>query len=152
MTPAMLKQQTNEPVDSPSALRRLLVIDDERSFTRLLKINLEATGRYTVKIENDPFQAITAAIQFRPDLILLDVMMPGLDGGDVATRLASHPQVGDVPVLFLTATVRRAEVEKRHGDFGGLQFLAKPVDLPDLMDRLDGFFTNRDTDDSARAK
>jgi CheY-like chemotaxis protein len=94
-----------------------------------------------VKVENDPFAAIDSALEFHPDLVLMDVMMPGLDGGDLARRFADHPQLGQVPVIFLTATVRHSEVESRAGLFGGLRFLSKPVAMPELLDCLGQHFT-----------
>jgi CheY-like chemotaxis protein len=67
--------------------KRILVVDDEPSITRLLKLNLEETNRYVVRTENDAKAALASAEVFQPDLILLDVMMPDLDGGQLASRL-----------------------------------------------------------------
>lgn len=124
---------------SPLTVRppRILVVDDETSFTRLLKINLESTGRYLVKVENSPRLARAAALEFHPDLVLLDVMMPDFDGGDVANQLARDPMLKAIPIVFLTAAVRHAEVDAHHGTFGGMRFLSKPVSLPDLITCLD---------------
>ena len=113
--------------------RKILVIDDEVNFTRLLKINLETTERYLVQVENDPKLALPAALDFRPDLVLMDVMMPGLDGGDLATRFSTHAELRRIPIVFLTATVRHAEVDDHAGNIGGMKFLAKPVDLSELV-------------------
>ena len=66
--------------------KRILIVDDEERFTRILRLNLGCTGRYTVRTENSALNACTTACEFRPDLILLDVMMPGLDGGEVAAH------------------------------------------------------------------
>jgi CheY-like chemotaxis protein len=125
-------------------LPRILVVDDEAGFTRLMKMNLEATGRYVVHAENDPQKAFHAATEFHPDLVLLDIMMPGLDGGDVASRFKNDAHLKRVPVIFLTATVRRAEVDARHGDFGGEHFLSKPIALPELLKCLDEHFASTD--------
>lgn len=124
-------------------LPRILVVDDEVTFTRLLKLNLESTGRYSVRVENDPRLALPAALDFHADLVLLDVMMPDLDGGDVASRFASNPRLKQVPIVFLTATVKHAEVDAHHGSFGGLDFLSKPVALPELLACLDTHFNGR---------
>ena len=120
---------------------RILVVDDEASFTRLLKINLESTGRYIVQVENDPNLALPAAIDFHPDLVLLDVMMPDLDGGDVANRLMNDARFEGLTVIFLTATVKHAEVDAYDGCIGGFRFLSKPVSLPELLACLDSHFT-----------
>jgi CheY-like chemotaxis protein len=136
-----MQTQLLKPADRVAGrLPRILVIDDEAGFTRLMKINLEATGRYLVKMENDSFSAIDTALAFHPDLVLMDVMMPGLDGGDLANRFAGHPQLKQVPVIFLTATMCHSEVESRAGSFGGLRFLSKPGALQELLEYLDEHF------------
>jgi CheY-like chemotaxis protein len=113
--------------------KRILVVDDERSITRLLKLNLEQTGEYEVATENVSKAALAVAEAFRPDLIRADVMMPGLDGGTMASQLQASPRLKGVPVVFLTAAVTRAEVQARRGLVGGQPFLAKPVDLREVL-------------------
>jgi two-component system, OmpR family, response regulator len=117
--------------------KRILVVDDEPSITRLLKLNLEQTGDYVVSTENTSKDAPAAAEVFRPDLILLDVMMPGLDGGDLAGVFRASPTTRNVPIVFLTAAVTREEVRARHGLIGGLPFLAKPVNLHEVLGCLE---------------
>jgi two-component system, OmpR family, response regulator len=117
--------------------KRILVVDDEPSITRLLKLNLEQTGDYEVATENSPRLAVLTAEEFRPDLILLDVMMPGLDGGDLAAAFEANHATKGVPIVFLTATVTREEVRARHGLVGGLPFLAKPVNLHEVLGCLE---------------
>jgi DNA-binding response OmpR family regulator len=112
---------------------RILVVDDEVSFTRLLKLNLEQTQAYEVGVENNAVNAVATARRFRPDLVLLDVMMPGKDGGDVAARLRAHPDWAELPIIILTAAVTKDEIHSRHGKIGGLPFLAKPVAMPELI-------------------
>ncbi len=73
------------------------------------------------------------AEEFRPDVILLDVMMPELDGGSLASQMQSNPKLKDVPIVFLTAAVTHREVNDRHGMVGGMPFLAKPVDLSEVL-------------------
>ena len=108
--------------------KKILIVDDEVSFTRLLKLNLEAGGAYRVRTENQAPHALSAAKEFRPDLILLDVMMPEMDGGDVAAAIQADPELKHVPIVFLTAAIRKDEVYNRGGVVGGLPYLAKPVD------------------------
>lgn len=119
----------------PTELRqaRIFVVDDEPGVTRLLKINLERTGDYEVATVNDPTLALEQALEFRPDLVLMDVMMPELDGGDLAERFKSVPRLRSVPIVFLTATVRQSEVEANHGLFGGYRFLSKPLALHEIV-------------------
>jgi CheY-like chemotaxis protein len=121
--------------------KRILVVDDDRSLMRMLRLNLEDTGRYVVREEGSSRAAVAAALDFAPDLILLDVMMPDLDGGELSARLKAHPKLKHVPIVFLTAAVKKREVHDGHGRIGGLPFLAKPVDLDELtacMDRYMG--------------
>jgi CheY-like chemotaxis protein len=117
--------------------RRVLVVDDEVSITRLLKLNLEKTGRYQVCEVNSSGLALKIALEFQPDLILLDVIMPGMDGGYLASTLRSHPALKSVPIVFLTAAATKEEVATRTGIIGGLPFLAKPVDLSEVLGCLD---------------
>lgn len=113
--------------------KRILVVDDEPSITRLLKINLEDTDRYIVSVENKGANALAAAREFKPHAILLDVMMPDADGGDVASRLQETPALKGVPIVFLTAAVTKEEVNSHKGLIGGLPFLAKPVDMNEVL-------------------
>jgi len=112
--------------------KRILVVDDQPANTRLLKLHLEKTNQYEVREENNPKAALSAAETFHPHLILLDVMMPGVDGGEVAARIQASPKLKDVPIVFLTAAVTKGEVDARGGRLGGFPFLAKPVVLSDV--------------------
>ena len=113
--------------------KRILVVDDEPSITRMLKLNLEQTNEYEVMMENSPDLALQTAKVFRPDLILLDILMPGKDGGELASEFQASAKLEKVPVVFLTAAATKAEVNTRHGLIGGLPFLAKPVDIPEVI-------------------
>jgi CheY-like chemotaxis protein len=118
--------------------KRILIVDDETGFTRLLQLNLHWTGRYAVRTENNPAAALDAAREFQPDVILLDVMMPGVDGGGVAALLQRHPATRRIPIVFVTAAVSKEEVASHHGQIGGASYIAKPVDLEELMHCVDG--------------
>jgi CheY-like chemotaxis protein len=83
--------------------RRILLVDDEIGSTRLLKANLELTGLYEVRIENQPENAVWVAHQFRPHLFLLDILMPHLSGTQLAAILQTDPELKPVPIVFLTA-------------------------------------------------
>ncbi len=112
---------------------RILVVDDEPNFTRLLKRNLEETGVYEVGEENCSTQALVAAQAFQPDLIFLDVMMPHLDGGDVATQIRADAALKDIPIVFLTAIVLADEVKAHQGLIGGFPFIAKSASLEEML-------------------
>ena len=113
--------------------KKILVVDDEASLTRMLRRNLEATGKYEVKEENSGTQAYASAKQFQPDMILLDVMMPDKDGGEVAEQIQDDENLKHIPIVFLTAIVQKEETEDTGSNIGGRTFLAKPVKLDDLI-------------------
>ena len=113
--------------------KRIMVVDDEPSITRLLKLNLEQTGNYEVCGINAATLALSAAREFQPDLILLDVMMPQVDGGTLASQIQAIPRLKHTPIVFLTAAATKEEVSTHGGQIGGLPFLAKPVDLPEVI-------------------
>jgi CheY-like chemotaxis protein len=119
------------------SLKRLLLIDDEEPFTRLLKLNLEETGRFTVRVETDGRKALEAAHEFEPDLILLDVIMPDADGGEIAATMRAHAKLKKVPIVFLTAAVSQQELEGPSGVIGGRLFVAKPVNKRALLELID---------------
>jgi two-component system OmpR family response regulator len=113
--------------------KRVLVVDDQARDTRLVKLYLEGTNDYVVREENDAMAALSAAEEFQPHLILLDVMMPGMDGGELAACFQANPKLKAVPIVFLTAVVTKGEVEAHGGLIGGRPFLAKPVVLSELV-------------------
>lgn len=127
-----LVRTPEEPTTNPWK-KRILVVDDELSATRLLKLNLEQTDQFAVRTENDPSKALAAAIEFCPDLMLLDVLMPGMDGGELASLFQAHPRLKSVPIVFLTAAATKTEIRRGGGRIGGLPFLAKPVDLSEVL-------------------
>lgn len=110
--------------------KRIFIVDDESGFTRLLKLTLERTGRYLVQEENDGTKAWLAAREFKPDLIFLDIVMPKIDGGDVAQQIRSDPSLAHVPIVFLTAIVSKTESKN---EIGGFPFIAKPVSLDAII-------------------
>jgi two-component system, OmpR family, response regulator len=112
--------------------KRILVVDDQPQNTQLLKTYLERND-YVVKEENNSRTALAAGEAFKPDLILLDVMMPGVDGGELAARFKASPTMNTIPIVFLTATVTKAEVNAGGGLIGGNRFLAKPLVLTDVL-------------------
>ena len=108
------------------------MIDDNRNFTHRGKLALERTGRYCVWEENEAARAHLTAQRVKPDLILLDIVMPETDGGEVAARIESDPTLHRTPVVFLTALVTKAEA--RSGlQIQGHPFLAKPINIPELV-------------------
>ena len=115
-----------------SAKKRILVIDNEPASTRLVRLTLERYDGFEVRELNDPTHALTTAGTFRPDLILLDVEMPLLDGGDVARRLKTVPGLQQVPVVFMTGLLTEGEGAGPMYT-GGSRVLAKPVTMTKLV-------------------
>src|SRR5690349_20363015 len=112
--------------------KRILVVDDNATDTQLLKRYLEETDDYVVCEENNPQAAILTAEKFQPHLILLDVLMPEMDGGELASSFKANPRLRTVPIVFLTAKLTKQEVTNCGGSIGGYSFLAKPIVLPEV--------------------
>jgi DNA-binding response OmpR family regulator len=113
---------------------RILVVDDEASIRLICRVNLDASGFEVVEAE-DGETALSLARTERPDLILLDVMLPGIDGWDVARELAAAPETREIPILFLSARSDRSDEERGH-EVGGLGYIRKPFDPNELIDRV----------------
>ena len=119
------------------AKKKVLLVDDEKSFTNLLKLNLEETGNYDVRVENWAEDAVTAAKEFHPDIILLDLIMPRMPGGNVAAQIKEHPQLRDTPIVFLTAAVRRHQVEENDGIICDFPCIAKPATVDMVVEAIE---------------
>src|SRR6185503_6629280 len=113
--------------------KRILIVDDEASFARMVKLNLEKTGAYEVRVEHKATYAVPAAREFKPDVILLDVIMPAMDGGDVANQIKRDRHLKGTPIIFLTATVSKREAGDVGFNSGGELFLAKPISVEALI-------------------
>jgi len=117
--------------------KHILIVDDDENFTRMMKRALDRTGFYEVTVENAGSQAVGTARACQPDLILLDVIMPDMDGGDVVAALQRDLKLRKIPVVFLTAAVSKTEASSGSVVSGGFQFLAKPVTLKDLVECIE---------------
>ena len=117
--------------------KRIMIVDDEPSFTRTTRYLLEQTGDYQVCEVNDSCQAIATGRAFKPDLILLDVVMPQLDGGEVVTKIRADPFLREVPVVFLAALMERDESENGPQERGGYRFLSKLVSREQILDCIE---------------
>lgn len=113
--------------------KRILVVDDEPALTRMVKLNLERTGNYEVRTENQGRMAVPAAKEFKPDLIFLDVMMPDMGGDEVSILLKEDEELSKIKFIFMTAIVTRAETDAMGSNIGGNEFLAKPVKTDELI-------------------
>jgi two-component system OmpR family response regulator len=125
-------------VNSPdTGKKKILVIDDRARDTHLVKLCLEMTNRYEVMEENDPNAAIRTAERYHPDLILLDVMMPGKDGGALAAAFHANPRLYNVPIVFLTALVTKEEIDAGVGSSSEHPYLSKPIIPTELFSCLE---------------
>jgi DNA-binding response OmpR family regulator len=122
--------------------KQILVIDDDVTASSLVKASLERTGAYEVRTENAGTRGLTAAKQFKPDLILLDVDMPDMDGGEVAFQIRADKQVKHTPIVFLTSMVSKEETQGRINRWG-YEMLAKPVDVRELIERIETILGNK---------
>lgn len=113
--------------------KRILIIDDEENFCNLVKKNIEQTGEFEVHIATNGDDGIRLVREIKPDLILLDVMMPEMDGGEVASLIRNDKSIKDTPIVFLTAIVREGEVSSQASFTRGYSFLAKTVTVGELI-------------------
>ena len=120
--------------------KKILVVDDETAFTRMMKLVLEKTGAYEVFCENNARRAHAAARTCLPDLVLLDVVMPDMDGGDVAALLQADPLLKSVPIVFLTALVGSHETEAGPLTRAGYRFLGKLASDAELLKCIEDSF------------
>src|SRR5215472_13591258 len=112
---------------------RILIVDDERDFVELVQFRLAALG-YEFIVASDGVQALSQARQFKPDLILLDILLPDLDGLSVCEILRRQPSTKKIPIIFMSAL--SGEVTKRTVAMHAEDFCTKPLDLPRLEQRI----------------
>ena len=116
-----------------SAKKRILVIDNDPASTRMVRLTLERQAAFETRELNDPTKSVPAAREFRPDLILLDVEMPGMDGGEVARCLRADAGLRARPIIFMTSLVTEEEAARQSFRTDGFRVLAKPVTMAKLV-------------------
>ena len=112
---------------------KILMIDDEKDFTHFMKLNLESTEEFEVFTSNSGLQGIQLAKNKKPDLILLDIFMPEMDGTAVAEQILADNSTKDIPIIFVTAVVTKQDVVAKGGLIGGRHVLAKPVTTKEMI-------------------
>ena len=120
-------------------LKRLLFVEDEPDIQVVARLALEAIGKFQVELCNSAKEALAKAPGFEPDLILLDVMMPGMDGPTTLGALRELPQTATTPVIFMTAKVQPYEVAE-YKRLGALDVIAKPFDPMQLSANINAIW------------
>lgn len=118
-----------------STLQRILYVEDEPDIQAVAKLALEMVGGFTVKVCSSGEEALREAVAFAPDMILLDVMMPGIDGPTTLKALRELPSLAGLPVAFMTAKVQPAEVA-HYKTLGARDVIAKPFDPMTLASQV----------------
>jgi len=118
-----------------TALQNVLVVEDNPQVRMIVKLSLEKVGRLNVRVCSTGEEALEAANTFAPQLILLDVMMPGMDGPAVLKRLRQLPETLGIPVIFLTAKTTADELRELR-ELGAVDVIAKPFDPMTLHQQI----------------
>jgi len=114
-------------------LKKILVVDDDRSITTMLESLLSAAG-YTVLVAYDGLDAMVKVKSHLPDVIILDVMMPEINGYDVCSNLKFDEQYKHIPIIVLTS--REQELDQRIAKFMGIDYMQKPIDRKILLEKI----------------
>jgi CheY-like chemotaxis protein len=118
-------------------VHRVLIIDDENDIREVAALSLETVAGWEVLVANSGAQGLARAIEHQPDAILLDVMMPGMDGPTTFRELRKNPATAHIPVLLLTAKVQGND-QRRFADLGVEAVLFKPFDPLTLSSQIAG--------------
>jgi CheY-like chemotaxis protein len=122
--------------------KKVMIVDDEKDFLKITKINLELTGRYEVATVSDATDIVSRVKSFRPDIILLDILMPKTGGAEACMMLNEDPETKLIPVVVVSAldteNDRRAMKES-----GAVDFIVKPIEKSDLIARIEKVLQER---------
>ena len=116
-------------------LIRICYVEDDEDIRRIVRMSLEKLGKMTVEVVGDPLAAIEAINSFKPDLVMLDWMMPGLDGPSLFRQMKLRPETKSLPVVFITAKASSAEMNELMA-LGAAGAISKPFSPKDLPDQL----------------
>jgi two-component system OmpR family response regulator len=120
---------------TPAELSRILYVEDDADIQMVIRMALEEIGGFTLEVCSSGAEALARSESFRPQLILIDVMMPGMDGPTTLSHLRQLPATAAVPAIFMTAKVQPAEVA-RYREIGAVDVIAKPCDPMTLSDQI----------------
>jgi CheY-like chemotaxis protein len=121
-------------------IEQVLLIDDDPSIRKIAEISLSRVGKWRVLLADSGLQALDVVSREKPDVILLDVMMPGMDGPTTLKRLRENPSLCNTPIIFMTAKVQKHEIDT-YCQMGAVGVISKPFDpmlLPAEVERIVG--------------
>jgi CheY-like chemotaxis protein len=116
-------------------LERICYVEDDLDIQRIVRMSLERVGKMTVEIVTDPATAIAVMTAFKPDLVMLDWMMPGMDGPTLFREMKKRPEVAGLPVVFITAKAAQRDLDELK-NLGAAGTISKPFSPKDLPDQL----------------
>jgi CheY-like chemotaxis protein len=116
-------------------LNRVCYVEDDEDIQRIVRMALERIGKMTVAVVSDPMKAIDAMVAFKPDLVMLDWMMPGMDGPTLFKHMKTRPEVSGLPVVFITAKAAQRDLDDLTA-LGAAGTISKPFSPKDLPDQL----------------
>jgi two-component system, OmpR family, response regulator len=122
-------------------LHRICYVEDDEDIQRIVRMSLERVGKMTVEVVGDPTLAIEAMTSFHPDLVMLDWMMPKMDGPAVFRQMKLRPETRDLPVVFITAKAAQRDLDEL-SKMGAAGTISKPFSPKDLPDQLREIWKN----------
>ena len=114
---------------------RVCYVEDDEDIQRIVRMSLEKVGKMTVEVVGDPMVAIERMMAFKPELVMLDWMMPGMDGPTLFRKMRETPEVRDLPVVFITAKASQRELDELRS-LGAAGAISKPFSPKDLPEQL----------------
>jgi two-component system, OmpR family, response regulator len=122
-------------------LQRVCYVEDDEDIQKIVRVSLERIGKMSVEVISDPMVAIDAIMSFKPELVMLDWMMPGMDGPTLYRRMKEIPEVRDLPVVFITAKASQRELDELRS-LGAAGTISKPFSPRDLPEQLQAIWRN----------
>lgn len=123
-------------MNANKAKKKILIIDDEEDICTSTKSILERTREFEVRFALKGGDGLDLAEVYKPDLVLLDIVLPDMDGGAVVSQLRASQALKNTRIIFISALVQLEEVQKKAGVIGGNEFISKPINGKDLVDRV----------------
>ena len=122
-------------------LNRICYVEDDEDIQRIVRVTLERVGKMTVAVVSDPTQAIATFAEFQPDLVMLDWMMPVMDGPTLFRQMKLRPETSSLPVVFITAKASQRDLDELKA-LGAAGTISKPFSPKDLPDQLRAIWAN----------